>query len=113
MFLLNTRAGIKFGKFFFRGLSGIAMHLPILIMFLKGYKIRGLFPVDLPSNWISLHAGLSDKKISSITERRKGEVDKIAEKMLEGKKVYPYWYFYSIPFDILVAPITLAYFFLW
>jgi Pyruvate/2-oxoacid:ferredoxin oxidoreductase delta subunit len=111
LFLLNTRAGIKIGKFFFRGLSGIAMHLPILILYLKGYKIRGLFPVDLPSNWISLHAGLSDKKVISIAERRKGEVDKLANKILEGKKAYAYWYFYSIPFDLIVAPITFAYFF--
>jgi len=82
-------------------------------MFLKGYKIRGFIPVDLPSNWISLHAWLSDKKIKFYYWTPQGEVDKIAEKMLEGKKGLSLLVFLFNPFDILVAPITLAYFFLW
>lgn len=43
------------------GLSGLALILPALMLRLKGYRIKGLRPLDLPSNWISLHPGLRGK----------------------------------------------------
>jgi hypothetical protein len=85
LFIFNTRAGMKMSKLFVRGLSGIAIHLPILILWLKGYKIRGLLPLDLPSNWISLHPGLREKVVNSIFEKRKKEINVFSEKIFSGK----------------------------
>jgi hypothetical protein len=61
VFLLNTRAGMKLSKLFTPGLSGLAQLFPALILLLKGYQIIGLQPMDLPSNWISVHPGLRQK----------------------------------------------------
>ena len=58
VFMINTRAGMKLSKVFLPGLSGIAQLLAALILILKGYKIVGMRPIDLPSNWISLHPGI-------------------------------------------------------
>jgi hypothetical protein len=66
VFLLNTRAGMKIGSWNTPGLSGLALLLPMLILTLKGYRIKGLLSVDMPSNWISVHPGLFPSTVKFI-----------------------------------------------
>lgn len=108
VFLLNTRAGMKLWKLFLPGLSGVALLLPAFMLWLKGYKCIGYRPVDLPSNWISLHPGLKKKVIESIFNRCERIVRKFTVRILDGKKVYRG--LLSLPVDLLVSPISLAYF---
>ena len=42
VFIGNTRAGMKMGKLFLPGLSGVAMYFPALIMLLKGYTLKAM-----------------------------------------------------------------------
>ena len=110
VFIVNTRAGMKLGKLFLPGLSGITQFLPAVILMTKGYKIAGMQPVDLPSNWISLHPGLKVKVVKSICERWQRKTTVFTEKILSGEKVYlPA--FISLPFDLLVAPVAIGYYF--
>jgi ferredoxin len=108
VFLVNTRAGMKLYKIFLLGVSGVALLLPAFILWLKGYKCIGFRPVDLPSNWISLHPGLKRKVIQSIFKRCERIVRKFANKILTGNKVYRG--LFSIPFDLLISPIALGYY---
>jgi Pyruvate/2-oxoacid:ferredoxin oxidoreductase delta subunit len=108
IFLVNTRAGMKLYKLFTPGLSGLALILPAFILSLKGYRCVGLRPVDLPSNWISLHPGLKQKVIDSIFFRCEGIVRSFARKILSGKKVYRG--LLSLPVDIAVAPLAFGYY---
>lgn len=108
VFLLNTRAGMKLSKLFMPGLSGVALLLPALILWLKGYKCIGFRPVDLPSNWIPLHPGLKKKVIESIFIRCEKIVRDFADKILSGQKVYTG--LFSFPVDFLVSPLALAYY---
>ncbi len=109
VFLINTRAGMKLSKLFIPGLSGLALLLPAIILLLKGYKIIGYRPIDLPSNWISLHPGLRKKVINSIFDRCRGITDKFSEKILSGKNVFTgLWW---LPFDIALIPLSIGYFF--
>jgi Pyruvate/2-oxoacid:ferredoxin oxidoreductase delta subunit len=108
VFLLNTRAGMKFYKLFMPGLSGVALLLPAFMLWLKGYRCIGFRPVDLPSNWISLHPGLRRKVIESIISRCERIVRSFTQKILSGKKVNRG--LYSIPVDILISPVALAYY---
>lgn len=108
VFLINTRAGMKIGKLFLPGLSGIALLLSALVLFIKGYKIVGMQSIDLPSNWISLHPGLKKQVVESIYVKRKAQTLKFADKVLSGKKSYRA--LYNIVQDILVSPIALAYY---
>lgn len=110
VFLLNTRAGMKMGKLFLPGLSGIAQLLPMLVLVLKGYKIKGLLPLDLPSNWVSVHPGLKQKVVESIFEKRKKETSFFTKKISEGKSYYSPKFFWGLTFDILVIPIAFLYF---
>ena len=110
IFILNTRGGLKLSKLFLPGLSGLAQIFPALIMLLKGFRIVGMQPLDLPSNWIILHPGLKEKVINSMYERYKGIVEQFANKLLDGGKKYKA--LLSIPFDLAVAPIAVGYYFI-
>jgi len=109
IFILNTRAGMKLYKLFTPGLSGLAQLIPALILRTKGLKTVGYQPMDLPSNWISVHPGLRQKVVKSIFKRCKTKTQKFAEKVISGKKVYKG--LLSLPIDLLVSPISLGYYF--
>ncbi len=110
VFLLNTRAGMKLWGWYTPGLSGIALLLPMLILVLKGYSIRGVLPLDMPSNWISLHPGLYPHTVQSIVSHCRGIVDRFSDELLAQKRSYPLIFFLLLPLDLAILPIGLAYF---
>jgi hypothetical protein len=71
---------------FYPRLSGLAQLFPALVLLLKGYQIVGLQPMDLPSNWISIHPGLRQKVVDSIFQRCEKITKRFAEKILSGRK---------------------------
>ncbi|HNW88440.1 MAG TPA: EFR1 family ferrodoxin [Bacteroidales bacterium] len=109
VFLSSTRAGSKLSKLFLPGMSGVAMWIPFIILLLKGYKIKGMLPVDLPSNWISIHPGYREKVIASMFRRCEGIVKRFADRVTDGKRFFHYWVFVMLPLDIAIIPITFAY----
>jgi len=111
-FLLNTRAGMKLYKLFTPGLSGIALLLPMLILFIKGYRIKGLLPLDMPSNWISIHPGIKEKVVNSITDRCERIVNKFSNKLLQGKTTIHPIFWILMPLDLIVSPISIGYMFI-
>lgn len=109
-FIMNTRAGMKMSKLFIPGLSGLAQLVPLLVLLFKGYKLRGLLPMDLPSNWVSLHPGLRQKVVDSIFARRKKEVYRFTSQIVTGRSYYGWKVFVFMPLDLAVTPIALLYF---
>jgi Pyruvate/2-oxoacid:ferredoxin oxidoreductase delta subunit len=108
IFLLNTRAGMKVWKLFTPGLSGLALLLPALIMKLKGYRVRGYRPLDMPSNWISLHPGLRKKVVLSIHDRCRRISVSFTARILDRRFVARG--LMSIAIDIAISPISAAYY---
>lgn len=49
----------------------------------KGFSIVGLYPVDLPSNWISLHPSLKKTGIDIIYEKIEPKVRDFAKKIAQ------------------------------
>ena len=107
--LLNTRAGMLIGKWITPGVTGIAFYFSALILKLKGYSIKSMFPVDLPSNWISVHPGLNGRTIKYLHERNQEKVYRFARKVLLGGSDFRG--LYEIIQDILISPISLGYYF--
>jgi ferredoxin len=107
--LLNTRAGMKLFNIHTPGIGGIALWLPTIIFLLKGYNIIGWQPLDMPSNWISLHPGLRKKSIAFIKNRCEKTLEKKTKKAFSGKIILNglYW----LPIDILLIPIAIGYYF--
>jgi ferredoxin len=108
--LMNTRAGMLIGKWITPGLTGIAFYFAALILKLKGYSIRSMFPVDLPSNWISVHPGLNERTVKYLHERNQEKVYRFARKVLVGGSDYRG--VREIIQDTLIAPISLGYYFI-
>lgn len=109
--IINTRGGLKFRKIYFPGLSGAAILLPMLLLTIKGYKVSGALPFDLPSNWISLHPGLTKSAVNDIVSRRKGQMDSFADRLFTNNRAYNYKFFVYMPLDIAVIPIMVGYYF--
>jgi len=101
--LLNTRAGTLIGNAAIPGLSGIALYHAAFRLILKGYRIRGLMPVDLPSNWLSLHPAPGEKTVKKIFAREETRVSVFTEKILAGKTSYPA--FRDILQDAAISPV--------
>lgn len=108
--LMNTRAGLKLGRIVTPGLTGIAFYLSTLLLKIKGYKISGMIPFDMPSNWISLHPALKQNAKDYLAQVNYQRVEKHAEKIYSGKS--DFYACREIIIDLLISPIALAYFIL-
>lgn len=108
--LMNTRAGMLIGKWITPGVTGVAFYFSALILKIKGYTIKSMFPVDLPSNWISVHPGLNERTVKYLHERNQEKVYRFARKVLDGGSDFRS--IYEIIQDTLVAPISLGYYFI-
>lgn len=109
-FILNTRGGLKLHKYFIPGLSGIAQLLPALLLNLKGLRIVGMQPLDLPSNWLILHPGLRKEVVHSIYSRCEQITSTFAMNLLHGRRKYKA--LLSLPFDLALIPIAAGYYFI-
>lgn len=108
--LMNTRAGMLIGKYNVPGLTGVAFFLSAAILKLKGYSIKGMVAVDLPSNWISVHPGLNQRTIKYLHEINKKRVTECAEKVFSGKSNFKA--LREIIQDLIISPISLGYYFI-
>ncbi len=108
VFIINTRAGLKAGKFFIPGLSGMAQYFSALILILKGFKIIGMHPIDLPSNWISFHPGIKPKVVESIYRKRKRETERFALNLINNHKDFKG--LRTLLIDLLISPIAFLYY---
>ncbi|TAL35702.1 MAG: hypothetical protein EPN93_09590 [Spirochaetes bacterium] len=107
--LMNTRAGMLVGKYITPGLTGIAFYLSALVLRLKGYSIKAMFPVDMPSNWISVHPGLNQRTIRYLHEKNEERVAAFARRVLSGKSDFRS--LREILQDAVASPIAFFYYF--
>lgn len=110
VFLMSTRAGMRIGNWITPGLSGITFYLSWLILKTKGYGIRGIIPFDMPSNWISIHPAIRKNDSAYIHKIIKERVKKHTRIIIEGKNDFAG--FRDIVQDILIAPISILYYFI-
>lgn len=107
--LMNTRAGMKIGRFVTPGLTGIAFLLSSVILKNKGYRIVGQIPFDMPSNWISIHPALNDNTVKFLHEKNYYRVAGHSDKIFSGKS--DFLAYRDLVQDILISPVSLAYYF--
>ena len=106
-FVVNTRAGLRVGKVFLPGLSGVVHYWSSIVLLQKGFKIVGLQAFDLPSNWLFLHPAVRKKGVDLMYKRIEPKVRKFANNIINGKRVYRA--FIDIVQDLLISPIALLY----
>ncbi len=106
--LMNTRAGMRIGKFVTPGLTGIALILSSFILKTKGYKIVGQIPFDMPSNWLSIHPSLNEKSVKYLHKINYSRVQKHADKIFSNQR--DFLAYRDLIQDILISPIALGYY---
>jgi Pyruvate/2-oxoacid:ferredoxin oxidoreductase delta subunit len=106
--LMNTRAGGRLGKIVTPGLTGIAFMLSSIILSVKGYKIKGEIPVDMPSNWISIHPAYREKTVKYLYSINYNKVKIHAEKIFSGEK--DFMASKDIIQDLLISPISFLFY---
>jgi Pyruvate/2-oxoacid:ferredoxin oxidoreductase delta subunit len=105
--VIATRAGVRIGSTYFPGFEGTATLLVASILALKGYRIRSMAGIDMPSNWISVHPGLSPDSVAGITARARTRVAHLIAAILSGERRFSSWIVFLL--GLLVLPISLAY----
>jgi NAD-dependent dihydropyrimidine dehydrogenase PreA subunit len=85
-FCVAARAGWFIGPRQVPGIAGLAAFIPALILRLKGYKIRGVMSINMPTNWLALHWGMKDKNNEKVFTRSHPRVCDFMTKILDGKK---------------------------
>lgn len=106
--LMNSRAGGKIGRMVSPGLTGVAFMMSSLMLKIKGYRIKGQIPFDMPSNWISVHPAMKEESIKFIFKKNYERLEKHCSKIFYGKTD-----FHSnrdLIQDILIAPVSLLYY---
>lgn len=106
--IINTRGGVRLFRLYLPGLSGVAQLFAALVFVLKGYRVVGMRPIDLPSSWISLHPGLRDETIRAIYSRCEAITRRSANRLLDGGRDLRA--LLDLPQDLLLAPIALGYY---
>jgi len=105
--LVATRAGTKLGPWFLPGMEGTAAYLLALILWRKGYHVRGVLGLDMPSNWLALHPGLHPNTAAAIIARAEVKLGAFMEAVLAGQRRLTGWV--SLFLGLLLAPLSLGY----
>ncbi len=106
--LMNTRAGMKICRFVTPGLTGVAFMLSSLILKIKGYKIKGQIPFDMPSNWISVHPAMKHKSVNFLFRRNHERLENHCSRIFSGKTDFQANR--DIIQDVLIAPVSFLYY---
>ena len=90
-------------------MEGTAGYLIALILLIKGYSVRSVAGLDMPSNWISIHPGLKYESINGIIHRAKRKCTYLTETILAGDRRFPSGSFVQLLFGLILLPISAAY----
>jgi NAD-dependent dihydropyrimidine dehydrogenase PreA subunit len=105
--VVPTRAGTKIGPLFLPGLEGTAGYLVALILALKGYAVRGVMGLDMPSNFMIAHPGFSEPSARAIIARARAKLDGFMAAVLGGRRQLRGAL--SLLLGLLLLPVSAAY----
>ena len=83
--VLASRAGTRIKGVSLPGMEGTAGYLTAFLLFLKGYKVRGVIGIDMPSNWTAVHWGLNSENVAFIIGAAQPKVKHFATVILSGQ----------------------------
>jgi len=107
VFVAATRAGIRVLNFTMPGMMGSAAYLLAIILSLKGYQVKGVRGLDMPSNWLALHPGLSPQHVEIISHETEKTTKQWMSEILAGKTSLHGWL--ELALGILLFPLSMGY----
>jgi ferredoxin len=107
--VVPTRAGMRVGGVYTPGMEGTAGYLIALILLLKGYRVRGVVGLDMPSNWMSLHSGLKAESVAGIISRAEARTGRVIATLLEGGRLFRPGSWVQLLFGLALLPVSAGY----
>ncbi len=108
--VIACRAGAYYGPLPLPGMEGTACLIIALILLLKGYDIRGFAGMDMPTNWLALHWGMTEKHAQYFYDKTKREITAFIDTVTSGRRIFkgiPSWIigiaFLPLSFGYLIA----------
>jgi ferredoxin len=90
-------------------MEGTGGYLIALLLFLKGYNVRGVVGLDMPSNWISAHPGLGPKSVAGIIDRAKNKTMRFMDQILAGGRRFPLGGLVQLLPGLILLPVSIGY----
>ena len=84
---IGTRGALKMGPLQIPGVSGFATFFAAFLMLLKGYSVRAIFSLDMPSNFINFHWGLHPRNVDKISNKSRIRLDTLINRIFNGRRV--------------------------
>jgi len=108
--VVSTRGSVKLGPLVVPGAYCSAVFIVALLAMIRGYRMRGLLGVDMPSNWMSLHSGQRMETRRLISRRSESRTKRFAAVIAKGNT----WLFTldnlrEFISGIVLFPVSLAY----
>lgn len=107
LLIAATRAGMRVLNFTVPGMMGSAAYLLALILSLKGYQVKGVRGLDMPSNWLALHPGLPPQHVAIISAETEKITKHWVSEILAGKTSLHGWL--ELALGILLFPLSMGY----
>ncbi len=108
-FVLATRAGTKFGRVNLPGLEGTGLYLVALLLALKGWRVRGVLGLDMPSNWTACHPAFGPAAVADIIGRAQPKAEGFFGALLAGRLRFGAGSCIALALGVLLAPVSLGY----
>jgi ferredoxin len=108
-FVTPTRGSVRIGRALLPGSECTAGYLVALLLWLRGYAVRGVRGIDMPLNWMSLIPGLHPKSVEAIRTQARGQVSAFMDSILSGSRCFRWGSFAHLLFGLLLLPISVLY----
>lgn len=86
--IVVSTKGATYPEFYLPGLACSANWVILLLLFLKGFKVRGVRSLDMPVNWISLVQGLKEKHAHHFIKQSKEKSHQFMQCIFSGKTFF-------------------------
>jgi len=80
-----TRGALKIGSLQIPGAAGFATFFAAIMMFIKGYRVKAIFSLDMPSNFINFHWGLHPKNVDKISNKAQSRLKLLIPRILNDQ----------------------------
>jgi ferredoxin len=108
--VLTTRASMTIFGWATPGISGAGPFVLAALLALRGYSVRGVAAIDMPSNWMQVHPALPVKMARAVEAKSRPRVERFAARIAEGQRAWATW---NVAYEAVMAsclwPISILY----